>query len=46
MNGISIGLLVKNDYNFLIKKDFYDIIMNGVIVNEWTVETWHHSLLV
>ena len=32
MNIISIGLLIKKGYSFSIKKDFYDIIINGITV--------------
>ena len=32
MNVIFIGLLAKEDYNFSIKKNYYDIIMNGVTI--------------
>ena len=32
MNIISVGLLIKLDFNFLIKNNFYDIIMNDTII--------------
>ena len=32
MNIISIGLLVKLDFKFLIKDDFYDIIINDTTI--------------
>ena len=32
MNVISIGLLVKLDFKFIIKDDIYDIIMNDTVI--------------
>ena len=32
MNVISIDLLIKDGYNFFIKKDYCDIIMNDVTI--------------
>ena len=32
MNIISVGLLAKLGYKFIIKDDFYDIIMNDTII--------------
>ena len=32
MNVIFVGLLTKDDYHSLIKKDYYDIIMNNITI--------------
>ena len=32
MNVISVGFLVKFDFKFLIKDDFYDVIMKDTII--------------
>ena len=32
MNVISVGLLTKLGYKFIIKDDFYDIIMNNTVI--------------